>query len=108
MFAVLKLLFLKDESTGPLEATIHNLQREIENKRNESQELQRAWMQQQIELVSMENKNNKLSDSLSMMQSKTTVIKQKKRRLEAQSDRYLEPSFITQRAGVDWSRVWHP
>jgi len=67
-----------------LEATINNLRREIQTKESESQELQRRWMSKQMEFVALENKNTKLRESLSMMQSKTTVMKQKKRRLEAQ------------------------
>eukprot|EP00210_Caulerpa_lentillifera_P008138 g7772.t1 len=77
---------MEDESTGPLEATINNLRREIQNKESESHELQRRWMNKQLEFVKLENNNTKLRESLSMMQSKTTVMKQKKRRLEAQLD----------------------
>lgn len=40
------------ESTGPLEATIRNLQREMETKALESKDLQRRWIGYQTELVS--------------------------------------------------------
>lgn len=69
---------------GPLEATIHNLRQEIQNKGTESQELQRKWMQLQIELISIENENSRRGESLSTTESKLTVMKQKKRRLHAQ------------------------
>ena len=75
---------MKDESTGPLEATINNLRHEIQTRGVDSQELQKRWMQQQVALVTMENQNSKLAENLSMMHSKTTIMKQKKRRLESQ------------------------
>lgn len=36
------------EETGPLEATIKNLQQEIENKGRESTEMQRRWIAAQV------------------------------------------------------------
>ncbi len=39
------------EETGPLEATIKNLSREIDTKASESKELQRRWIGCQQELV---------------------------------------------------------
>lgn len=43
-----------DEETGPLEAVIRNLQREIDTKGVESQELQRRWIVYQTELVQLQ------------------------------------------------------
>lgn len=40
--------------TGPLEATIQNLQREIDHKGYENRELQRTWISQQAELVTLQ------------------------------------------------------
>lgn len=41
-------------NTGPLEATIHNLGKEIEHKTKEGQELQRRWITKQTELVTLQ------------------------------------------------------
>jgi len=41
-------------ATGPLEATIHNLGKEIELKTREGQELQRSWITKQTELVALQ------------------------------------------------------
>jgi flagellar biosynthesis chaperone FliJ len=41
-------------NTGPLEATIHNLGKEIEHKTKEGQELQRRWINKQTELVALQ------------------------------------------------------
>ena len=76
--------FSQEESTGPLEATINNLQREIQRKGVEAQELQRRWIGFQIELVELQNKNNKLSESLATFNCKHTVVFQKRRRLGQQ------------------------
>jgi hypothetical protein len=41
-------------STGPLEATIASLSREIDAKGGEGRELQRRWMAKQTELVTLQ------------------------------------------------------
>jgi hypothetical protein len=41
-------------NTGPLEATIHNLGKDIEAKGREGQELQRRWINRQTELVALQ------------------------------------------------------
>lgn len=41
-------------NTGPLEATIHNLGKEIDFKTKEGQELQRRWINKQTELVALQ------------------------------------------------------
>jgi hypothetical protein len=41
-------------NTGPLEATIHNLGKDIESKGREGQELQRRWITRQTELVALQ------------------------------------------------------
>ncbi|GFR48625.1 hypothetical protein Agub_g10540 [Astrephomene gubernaculifera] len=72
------------EETGPLEATIKNLQREIDTKAQESKELQRRWINYQQELVSLQNENGVLTETLSRLRAEHTVLFQKKRRLEQQ------------------------
>jgi hypothetical protein len=41
-------------NAGPLEATIHNLGKEIEHKTKDGQELQRRWIGKQTELVALQ------------------------------------------------------
>lgn len=48
------LLFSEAINTGPLEATIHNMGKEIEHKTKEGQELQRRWINKQTELVALQ------------------------------------------------------
>lgn len=48
-----------DEDAGPLEATIVHLKREINTKKEETAELQRAWIKQQTELVTVQNSNQR-------------------------------------------------
>ncbi|GLC36058.1 hypothetical protein PLESTB_000533200 [Pleodorina starrii] len=72
------------EETGPLEATIKNLQREIDTKAQESKELQRRWINYQQELVGLQNENGGLTETLARLRAEHTVLFQKKRRLEQQ------------------------
>lgn len=46
--------FTEAINTGPLEATIHNLGKEIEHKTKEGQDLQRRWITKQTELVALQ------------------------------------------------------
>lgn len=41
-------------NTGPLEAIIHNLGKEIEHKTKDGQELQRRWIGKQTELLALQ------------------------------------------------------
>ncbi|KAG2494199.1 hypothetical protein HYH03_007557 [Edaphochlamys debaryana] len=72
------------EETGPLEATIKNLSREIDTKGQESKELQRRWINCQQELVGLQNENGALTETLARLKAEHTVLFQKKRRLEQQ------------------------
>ncbi|KAG2423494.1 hypothetical protein HXX76_015242 [Chlamydomonas incerta] len=72
------------EETGPLEATIKNLGREIETKGAESKELQRRWIGYQQELVGLQNENGAMTETLARLRAEHTVLFQKKRRLEQQ------------------------
>lgn len=67
------------EETGPLEATIKNLQREIDTKGQESKELQRRWINYQQELVALQNENGGLTETLARLRAEHTVLFQKKR-----------------------------
>ncbi|KAF8063043.1 CCDC40 [Scenedesmus sp. PABB004] len=65
-------------NTGPLEATIHNLGRDIEAKGREGQELQRRWIARQTELA----ENAALAETLARHRAEVTVLTQKRARAE--------------------------
>lgn len=100
---------VEEDSTGPLEAVIRNLQREIDLKGVESKELQRRWIGYQTELVALTNENAQLSENVARMKAEHTVLFQKKRRLESQLEsqqkefRSLQAGMA--RLGVDLQRV---
>lgn len=75
---------MEDENTGPLEATISNLLREINNKGVEGKDLQRRWVGFQTELVSLINENNGLAETVQRLKSEHTVLLQKRVRLDKQ------------------------
>eukprot|EP00976_Prorocentrum_cordatum_P002561 49789-Prorocentrum_minimum.AAC.3 len=55
---------MEDANTGPLEATIANVTREIANKVVEGKELQRRWVGFQVELVALVNENNHMEETV--------------------------------------------
>eukprot|EP00878_Enallax_costatus_P030136 GHUV01032788.1.p1 GENE.GHUV01032788.1~~GHUV01032788.1.p1 ORF type:complete len:692 (+),score=266.59 GHUV01032788.1:452-2527(+) len=69
-------------NTGPLEATIHNLSRDIEQKGKDGQELQRRWILKQTELVALQAENNGLTEALARHRAEVTVLQQKRSRTD--------------------------
>lgn len=67
---------------GPLEATIRNVQRELQTKEVEGKELQRHWIVLQTELVARQNENGKLTESQARLASSFSILYQKKVALE--------------------------
>lgn len=100
---------MEDEETGPLEAVIKNLEREIDNKGLESKDLQRRWIGYQTELVSLQNDNAALGENVVRMRAEHTILFQKKRRLEAQFETQQKDirslSTAMGRLNVDLQRV---
>ncbi|KAA6384894.1 MAG: putative flagellar-associated protein 172 [Streblomastix strix] len=76
----------KEEDMGPLEATIYNLSREIEKKKEQCSEMERNWMRQQMSLLALIKTNDHLEGEISDTQAEHTVLSQKKLRLERQID----------------------
>ncbi|KAH7832548.1 putative Coiled-coil domain-containing protein 40 [Monocercomonoides exilis] len=74
----------KEEDMGPLEATIHNLSKEIEKKKEECAELERNWMRLQMSLLSLMKQNDELDGSVRQLTAQETVLSQRKLRLEQQ------------------------
>jgi hypothetical protein len=60
--------------TGPLEATIYNLQHEIGGKGLQGRELQRRWIQHQTELVALQNENAALTEDVARLKAERTVV----------------------------------
>jgi len=76
-----------DEDAGPLEATIVHLKREINNKLAENSELQRAWIREQTELVTVQNANSAVGEKLHDYRAKLSILAQKQARIEGQFER---------------------
>ena len=55
--------------SGPLEAIINNLTKEIGNKTGDGSELQRVWIRGQTELVEMSNTKQQLEQHLGELAS---------------------------------------
>lgn len=72
-----------DEDAGPLEATILHLKKEIAAIQAESAQLQRAWIKNQTELVSVQNRNAVLGEDLSDKRAHYSILEQTRARIDA-------------------------
>eukprot|EP00892_Ulva_mutabilis_P005312 jgi/Ulvmu1/3152/UM015_0192.1 len=77
---------MESEDTGPLEATINNLVRELQRKEVESKDLQRHWINLQTELVARQNENSELSEQHARLSSHFSILFQKKAALQKSLD----------------------
>ncbi|KAJ1563005.1 Coiled-coil domain-containing protein 40 [Cladochytrium tenue] len=74
----------QDESMGPLEATIHNVTKLVQQKEKECMDLQQFWLRVQNELVSMSKKSGELQESTSELRLRLAVLSRKKALLNTQ------------------------
>ena len=81
---------IEDENTGPLEATIKNMNREIEIKARESKDLQRRWVGFQTELVALVNENNNMTEKVQRLKAEKTILGQRRVRLNQNFERQRE------------------
>ncbi len=70
-------------SSGPLEATIANLQREIAAKAAAGRDLQRCWIVVQGQLVALQAENSEAAEAATAMGAQQAVMQQKQARLNA-------------------------
>ena len=70
-----------DESKSPLENKHQNLLRETEEYEKNCNELYRSWIKKQTTLVHNNNKLQEMYDVVSELQTKKTILEQKKARL---------------------------
>eukprot|EP00455_Lapot_gusevi_P048339 TRINITY_DN6659_c0_g3_i1.p1 TRINITY_DN6659_c0_g3~~TRINITY_DN6659_c0_g3_i1.p1 ORF type:complete len:906 (-),score=334.81 TRINITY_DN6659_c0_g3_i1:228-2891(-) len=80
---------MEDENTGPLEATIKNLTKEIASKVQECDEMQRNWIKGQTELVDLMNQTNQQQEKVSELSATKTILGQKRMRVETQYQNQL-------------------
>lgn len=67
-----------DDSMGPLEATIYNITRSIEQKEKESTQLAQFWIKAQNELVSLNKRSTELAESTQDSKMRLTILNRKK------------------------------
>merc|ERR1711865_212413 len=72
---------MEDENTGPLEATIKNLKKEISTAQEENTELQRDWLANQTELVNSTDETEQISEKNQELKSRLSILQQKRLRL---------------------------
>lgn len=70
-----------EENLGPLENTIRNLGKEIDNANNECSELERDWLRRQTELVGVSSECDQIGDQNKEQQARLTILTQQQLRL---------------------------
>eukprot|EP01083_Nonionella_stella_P004551 13184_1 len=73
---------VEEENTGPLEATIKNITKEISDVLMDSSEAQRSWIDGQTELVQLVNTKESRNQEIHEILSRQTILKQKAARNE--------------------------
>ena len=72
-----------DEDAGPLEATIVHLKKEMAKVQAEGGELQRAWIKNQTELVTVQNRNMLVAEDLQDKRAHLSILEQTRVRIDA-------------------------
>jgi chromosome segregation ATPase len=72
---------------GPMEATIHNLQKSIAEQEKESVELQNFWLKAQNDLVNMTKKIEEAREIIADSKMKRAILERKKTIINAQFER---------------------
>ncbi|KAJ3074995.1 Coiled-coil domain-containing protein 40 [Podochytrium sp. JEL0797] len=68
----------QEESMGPLEATIHNVSKLVDQKDKDCIQLSSFWLRAQNELVTTSKKSNTLQDEMSDLKMRLAVLSRKK------------------------------
>ena len=76
-----------EESMGPLEATIKNLRRELENVGKGAGQLQSEWLRDQTQLVATASETEELRDENAELRAQVSILTQKRLRLAADVSR---------------------
>lgn len=77
---------MEDENTGPLEATIKMISRDIGRNRKLNADKQKEWLQLQTSLIQLSSDSQEMSEINQQLTSKTSVSEQRSLRLQSQID----------------------
>ena len=70
-----------EENLGPLENTIRNLDKEIEQTANECKDLEREWLRKQTEMVTLSAECDEVGEKNNEQQARLTILTQQQLRL---------------------------
>jgi coiled-coil domain-containing protein 40 len=96
---------------GPLEATIHHIQNEIEEVNQECQGLQARWLRTQTDYVALNNTLREATERCSELDHELTMLTQKALRLTTEGDKherdYQDITKSENRLRHDMERLQH-
>ena len=97
------------ENLGPMEATMKNMNKEVEQKEKENKELQRRWVNWQTELVTAVNENNELTEKTQRLKQEKTLLSARRNRLDQnlhrQKDECCQLAKAMERMHQDMVRI---
>lgn len=70
-----------EENLGPLEYTIKNLEKEIENLTNECKDCERDWLKRQTEMVAVTSEGDEIAEANFELQARVTILSQQQLRV---------------------------
>eukprot|EP00762_Andalucia_godoyi_P001717 ANDGO_07121.mRNA.1 Coiled-coil domain-containing protein 40 homolog len=80
----------EEADTGPLEATIKNMGRQIEGLEREIDDAQRLWLRAQTDLVQLLNRLSEMSEAVQTLRAEQNVLLHKRTRLENEHESHKE------------------
>lgn len=81
-----------EENTGPLEAVIKTLRKDIEQRKSDTSNLQRTWIGQQNKLVNLVQATEKVETDIQNLRSRISVLEQKALRVQNESTHQMAES----------------
>ena len=93
-----------EENLGPLENTIRNLQKETDAITLECQELERAWLKNQTEMVTISAQCDQASEENNEQQARLTILTQQQLRLKRDSVELENKLKVAHQLNVDYQK----
>ena len=93
-----------EENLGPLENTIRNLMKEIDAITLECQELERAWLKRQTEMVAISADCDKVGEDNNEQQARLTILTQQQLRLNKDLNELKNNLKVAHQLNVDYQK----
>jgi len=93
-----------EENLGPLENTIKNLSKETDSILQECKDLERAWLRQQTEMVTISSECDQASEENNEQQARVTILTQQQLRLNKDLRELKNNLKVANQLNVDYQK----